>query len=113
MSSRGATRSQASKFVVAAGSDHVTVGAVVTAGADVVAPASADARDPEDPKEAELTASLLTDDSFRGLQARVRALEETPDTATLHALASKSPNSYHQATIYYGLVSETASTTTR
>ena len=43
----------------------------------------------------------------------MRALEETPDTATLHALARREPNSFHQATIYYGLVSETASTTTK
>ena len=105
---RGAAHAQVTKVVVTAGAD------VVAAGAHVVATASADARDPEDPKEAELnTAPLLSDEAFRGLHARVRALEETPDTATLHALASKAPNSYHQATIYFGLVSETASTATK
>ena len=81
---RGAAHAQVTKVVVTAGAD------VVAAGAHVVATASADARDPEDPKEAELnTAPLLSDEAFRGLHARVRALEETPDTATLHALAKR------------------------
>ena len=35
---------------------------------------------------------------------RVRTLETTPDRATLHALATREPTSFHQATIYYGLV---------
>ena len=35
---------------------------------------------------------------------RVRTLETTPDRATLHALATREPTSFHQATIYNGLV---------
>ena len=58
---------------------------VVTAGANVVATASADVRDLEDPKEP--IPPLLSDESFRGLQARVRALEETPDTEYCECLA--------------------------
>ena len=79
--------------------------------------------DLDDPKDVEGAAPLLAGDGNLpervraledgNLQERVRALEETPDTATLHALARREPNSFHQATIYYGLVSETASTTTK
>ena len=79
--------------------------------------------DLDDPKDVEGAAPLLAGDGNLAervraledgnLQERVRALEETPDTATLHALARREPNSFHQATIYYGLVSETASTTTK
>ena len=68
----------------------------------IAASAEAHSSDPEDPKETELTAPLLTEDSevISSLQERVRALEETPDAATLHELAKREPNSFHQATIY-------------
>jgi len=38
------------------------------------------------------------------LAERVKAIETTPDRATLHALATREPTSFHQATIYNGLV---------
>ncbi len=38
------------------------------------------------------------------LAERVKAIETTPDRATLHALATRDPTSFHQATIYTGLV---------
>ena len=38
------------------------------------------------------------------LAERVKAIETTPDRATLHALATREPTSFHQTTIYNGLV---------
>ena len=64
----------------------------------------------EQPPE-ERAANPVASENFDNLQERVRALEDTPETATLHTLARRAPNSFHQATVYYGLVSETASTT--
>ena len=38
------------------------------------------------------------------LAERVKAIETTPDAPTLHHLATREPMSFHQSTIYYGLV---------
>ena len=38
------------------------------------------------------------------LAERVKAIETTPDAPTLHHLATREPTSFHQSTIYYGLV---------
>ena len=38
------------------------------------------------------------------LAERVEAIETTPDAPTLHHLATREPTSFHQSTIYYGLV---------
>ena len=38
------------------------------------------------------------------LAERVKAIETTPDAPTLHHLAVREPTSFHQSTIYYGLV---------
>ena len=56
----------------------------------------------EDTKEAE--APLL---DLEAVERRVRRLETEPDQATLHELAKRDPNSLHQATVYYALVSDT------
>ena len=38
------------------------------------------------------------------LAERVKVIETTPDAPTLHHLATREPTSFHQATIYNGLV---------
>ena len=37
-------------------------------------------------------------------ESRIRNLETTPNAPTLHHLATREPHSFHQTTIYYGLV---------
>ena len=44
---------------------------------------------------------------IEAVERRVRTLETEPDRATLHELAKRDPNSLHQATVYYALVSTT------
>ena len=44
---------------------------------------------------------------LEAVERRVRRLETEPDQATLHELAKRDPNSLHQATVYYALVSDT------
>ena len=41
---------------------------------------------------------------LEAVERRVRTLETTPDAPTLHHLATREPMSFHQTTIYYGLV---------
>ena len=41
---------------------------------------------------------------LEAVERRVRTLETTPDEPTLQHLATREPTSFHQTTIYYGLV---------